>query len=321
MCSSLQDTLKEVFIWNNNPIPLSRENFAQAQCPEELLKIHNSPQNLYFQARFLACAQASAPYCFIQDDDYFIKPSIIRAMRARMEETNIMSLHLLPSHEMLFSQSSAIKVDSSIHTLFAWLGYGTMTSRSRAQEFIDLLVAVNATEDVFKMADNYFTILANGLPELWFDQNYELGGGTPFTVGVVGEERNNRHIVNAGVILDSLALRLAPESEVQFPYISLQTSSSATETMTRAACKDMPCIMETNIEAIPNLLDSTVSSASEIIAHTMRQFQALSTDSTERFLQCSPSFAVDVDPETSFCSASGELNLGKTEEISSFSSY
>ena len=48
-----------------------------------------------------------------------------------------------------------------------------------------------------KMADNYFAILSNRVPEIWFDQGIELAGGQPFTVGVEGDERNNRHIVSA----------------------------------------------------------------------------------------------------------------------------
>ena len=46
-----------------------------------------------------------------------------------------------------------------------------------------------------KMADNYYTILSNRVPEVWFDQGIELGGGEPFTVGVEGNERNAKHIV------------------------------------------------------------------------------------------------------------------------------
>lgn len=47
-----------------------------------------------------------------------------------------------------------------------------------------------------KMADNYYTILSNRVPEVWFDQGVELGGGQPFTVGVEGDERNDRHVVS-----------------------------------------------------------------------------------------------------------------------------
>jgi hypothetical protein len=116
-------------------------------------------------------------------------------MRGRIAESERTTIHLLPVHEVLYSTLSTIRAGSSIHTLFAWLGYGTMVERSQIQDFLNLLRTVNATDDALKMADNYFTVLSNRLPELWFDQNHELGGGTPFTVGAVGEERNKRHIV------------------------------------------------------------------------------------------------------------------------------
>lgn len=122
-------------------------------------------------------------------------------MRARIAETQTTSLHLLPPHEMLYSRLSTIKIDPTVHTLFAWLGYGTIMKRSEVQNFMDLLKALNANQDILKMADNYFTVLSNRLPELWFDQTRELGGGTPFTVGAVGEERNNHHIVSCSVML------------------------------------------------------------------------------------------------------------------------
>lgn len=118
-------------------------------------------------------------------------------MRARIAESRHGAIFLLPAHEMLYSTLSTIRAGPSIQALFAWLGYGVMVESSQIQDFLSLLRAINATEDVLRMADNYFTILSNRLPELWFDQNYELGGGTPFTVGTVGEERNKRHIVRS----------------------------------------------------------------------------------------------------------------------------
>ena len=127
-------------------------------------------------------------------------------MRARMAEAQTTSLHLLPPHEMLYSRLSTIKIDPTVHTLFAWLGYGTIMRRSEVQNFMYLFKALNATEDILKMADNYFTVLSNRLPELWFDQSHELGGGTPFTVGAAGEERNNHHIVSRQVSLCTILL-------------------------------------------------------------------------------------------------------------------
>jgi hypothetical protein len=70
-----------------------------------------------------------------------------------------------------------------------------MIPRSRVVEFLNLLYALNVTNDELNMADNYFTILSNTFTETWFDQGVELGGGQPFSVGVEGDERNKRHIV------------------------------------------------------------------------------------------------------------------------------
>lgn len=270
-----------------------------------MLNIYNSPQNSYFQARFLACARASTPYCFTQDDDYFIEPSIIRTMRARMAEAQTTSLHLLPPHEMLYSRLSTIRIDPTVHTLFAWLGYGTIMRRSEAQNFMYLFKALNATEDILKMADNYFTVLSNRLPELWFDQSHELGGGTPFTVGAAGEERNNHHIANAGSILDSLAITMGHSSRKDYHYVSLPTSSLYADTLiARAACSDISCVLETNIELLPPTVEDDISSASEIINYIRSRFDVLGTGTIEHYLQCSPSFAVDANSQTSFCSAS-----------------
>ncbi|KAF9454170.1 hypothetical protein P691DRAFT_656895 [Macrolepiota fuliginosa MF-IS2] len=304
MCTSLQDTLAEVLIWNNNPQPLISEDFAEAHCPGRMLNIYNSPENVYFQARFFGCTHANTRFCFIQDDDYFIQPSIIRAMRARMSETQSTSLHLLPSHEVLYSRSSTIRIDSSIHTLFAWLGYGSMMERSQAQEFLDLLQTINATEDIFRMADNYFTILSNRVPELWFDQNHELGGGTPFTVGTLGEERNNNHIINAGLILDSLVQTFSQDVALGYPYISIPTPFTQELPITRAVCFDTSCVMETNIKLLPMLPNESVTSASDVINHTAERFSALGNEAMERYLEFPPSSAVDGNSTTSFRSVS-----------------
>ena len=81
----LEGTISEVFIWNNSPrqityevcisfwfLPLVHQLTWDSQemkntgCRKSQLRIHNAPANLLFQARFMACAQASTPYCFIQ---------------------------------------------------------------------------------------------------------------------------------------------------------------------------------------------------------------------------------------------------------------
>ena len=97
---------------------------------------------------------------------------------------------------MLLSQLRTISVGQKIHTTFAWLGYGTIIRRLQAIEFLSLLSQLELSGEERKMADNYFTILSNTIPERWFDAGVGLGGGQAFTVGQEGDERNNRHIVN-----------------------------------------------------------------------------------------------------------------------------
>lgn len=190
---------------------------AARRCKQKL-RIHNSPANLYFEARYIACAQARTPYCFVQvwpflhfpfstvdqlwgfspfsqDDDYLIWPEIINTLRHQIAQSTRSRIHLLPSHEVLSSDLRRIRTDSGIHTSFAWLGHGTIIRRSEAVEFMKLMKFLNVTKDELKMSDNYFTILSNTYSDVWFDQGLELGGGQPFTVGSEGDERNNYYIV------------------------------------------------------------------------------------------------------------------------------
>lgn len=71
-----------------------------------------------------------------------------------------------------------------------------MMHRTKTEEFLALLRRLRVPPDEMKMADNYFAILSNRVPETWFDQDFGLGGGHAFTVGSDGEERNKKHIVS-----------------------------------------------------------------------------------------------------------------------------
>ena len=92
---------------------------------------------------------------------------------------------------------SAGAAQPAIHTGFAWLGHGAFLHRSEAVDFLHLMRLLKTSDPEMQMADNYYTVLGNRVPEMWFDQGVELGGGQPFTVGTEGDERNNRHIVRA----------------------------------------------------------------------------------------------------------------------------
>lgn len=84
----LNDVVAELFIWNNNPNvtltekvgdlaffsnnekkcqpDLNVQTFGESGCPGSKLRIFNSPTNELFKARYLACSQSRAPYCFTQ---------------------------------------------------------------------------------------------------------------------------------------------------------------------------------------------------------------------------------------------------------------
>lgn len=124
---------------------------------------------------------------------------VVYALHARIRDAKRPhTIHLLPPHEHLSSTLREIHVDGPVpvHTSFAWLGHGTILHRSEATAFLALMRLVNASGSEMKMADNYYTVLSNRMPEIWLDQGIELGGGQPFTVGTEGDDRNKRHIVS-----------------------------------------------------------------------------------------------------------------------------
>ncbi|TFK41825.1 hypothetical protein BDQ12DRAFT_645075 [Crucibulum laeve] len=298
LCQNLlNDVVDSVFIWNNSPKSLTEEDFASAKCPPRKLRIHNSPFNLYFQARFIACARSVTRYCFIQDDDYLVLPEVIRTLRYRISEARIPGIYLLPAHEMLSSQLRTVRVDDAILTSFAWLGHGAIIKRDRAIKFLLLLKRLNLTEDEFKMADNYFAILSNTLAETWFDQGIELGGGQPFTVGVEGDERNNRHIRRAGELLDSIAL--AKESDSNMPYIS-RTAPSHFLRLSRSPCREIVCLFETSIELLPRFIQPDTSSAKNILKLETSHLLALGLEGRRFYSDFPPSHAVDGRADTAF---------------------
>jgi hypothetical protein len=97
---------------------------------------------------------------------------------------------------MLATSLRTVQVPSkNIHTSSAWLGHGALIPKSKAIQFLSLMNYLNASDKEMQMADNYFTILSNKVPEAWFDHGIELGGGQPFTVGREGDERNMKHTV------------------------------------------------------------------------------------------------------------------------------
>ncbi|KAL4069838.1 hypothetical protein V8B97DRAFT_640234 [Scleroderma yunnanense] len=302
---SLQDIIAEVFIWNNSPQELNYEVRSCCGCPKAKLRLYNSPRNLYFYARFLACTQARTPFCFVQDDDYLVLPQIVRSLEYRITNSPQTVLHLLPAHEHLSSRLRTVTTSSGVHTGFAWLGHGTMLSKKRALDFVSLLRFLDMPQDEVQMADNYFTILGNQIPEIWFDHGIELGGGQPFTIGQEGHERNQRHIKKACAYLDRLVSAMhgisQPTTLEVHPFVEV-TTGIAQWSINRTPCLASLCLLETNV----HLLDDEPPRG-HIAADLMtfeEQYFRTNPETLFTYTRYSLSRAVDGIPATEFRSPS-----------------
>ncbi|KAL7285568.1 hypothetical protein ACG7TL_000672 [Trametes sanguinea] len=277
LCSPwLDNTIAQVFIWNNSPRRLKYE-----------------------------------------DDDYLVRSEIIQSLRARIGQSGgSKAIHLLPPHEHLSTTLREIHVKTpedthlaDVHTSFAWLGHGTILHRSEAQQFLSLLWHLKVTDDEMKMADNFFTVLSNRIPEVWFDQGFELGGGQPFTAGSEGDERNKNYTLRATRYLESLthcgraSCDAVPDTVTEQarpspPYVTLDRSHAPNDRM-RAACRGSACVLETNIRLLPDNVSHTALNVSDILALERRNRDLLSA-SEENYVRHPPSNAVDMLAETVF---------------------
>ncbi|KIJ22007.1 hypothetical protein PAXINDRAFT_124419, partial [Paxillus involutus ATCC 200175] len=280
--------------------------FSNAQCDTRKLRIENSPQNLYFYARFLACTKVSTPYCFIQDDDYIILPEVIKTLRARMQESLQSGIYLLPPHEHLSSRLRTTITRTGVHTGFAWLGHGAMIRKQRALEFVSLLhhdsLAMN-WEDI-KMADNYFTILSNEVPEIWFDQGIELGGGQPFTIGREGDERNRRHIENACRYLDRIIARQSDAAQLNnarvtngLGFVDMSNNfEHHSQPINRAPGLGTPFLIETNIKLLPEDITPNCDAAAGLLENEKSGSELMAQNAISHYQNHPLSFAVDGIP-------------------------
>lgn len=270
----------------------------------------------------------------LQDDDYLVHSEIIEALHARLDRPEAPNaIHLLPPHEHLSTSLREIHVPapdtshlSDIHTSFAWLGHGMMMKRAEAQNFLNLLRLIKAAPDEMKMADNFFTLLSNRVPEVWFDQGFELGGGQPFTAGSEGDERNKNFTVSsihsgacysrlidiqlrATRYLESLAhcgqascegpTSADQQRKPRLPYTTLDHSYQPTSWI-HSACRGPACVLDTNIRILPEEVSHTANNISDILALEAKNIEVLGDSGKENYLQHSPSNAVDMKPDTVF---------------------
>jgi hypothetical protein len=214
-------------------------------------------------------------------------------------------IYLLPPHEHLSSvlrRTFAPRAPPHVvHTSFAWLGHGALVPRADAAAFLALLHALNASATELRMADNYFALLANRIPEAWLDQGIELGGGQPFTVGSEGDERNKRHFRRAAEFLDQIS-GCRGEDCSAWTYANLSAVIAPgveRDRLTKAACRGRFCVLETNIRLLPEL-DHIADRAQDVLEVETRNTAALGGDGHLRYVDFALSHAVDGSLTTAF---------------------
>ncbi|KAH8835570.1 hypothetical protein DL96DRAFT_1574775 [Flagelloscypha sp. PMI_526] len=296
LCHELDDFLEGIIVWNNNPSQdVTKQDFAP-NC-RALLTIFNSPSNEFFKARYLACASTSSDYCFFQDDDFLVQPSVIRTMRA--SNTKLLSpIYLAPPHEAMTSRLRTVIVGETVHTSMAWLGYGSLVSKSAVLEFLELMNSLNMTEEEQKMADNYFSILKNELPEVWTvvpPMLTELGGGQAFTVGSDGDKRNAIHMLKAAAYLDNILKSGTPKSS----FVHMLPEISHNPYVLRTPCANNTCLVEFS-QARPSISGIQPRGAQDILNLEESQMNRVSVHWMENTLVKSLSHAVDGDLHSAF---------------------
>ncbi|GAA5849348.1 hypothetical protein JCM9279_006456 [Rhodotorula babjevae] len=155
-----------VLVWNNNPdVVLSPQTFAKSRCPAGKLRIYNSPRNLFFLARYLACAHSTTPHCFFQDDDWVVQP--LRALYSQFSRDPEGPVVVHTSREVatLYGLEWCF-YNNPLHTCFAWVGTGAFTSRAHVERFLALTGSGDAAygRDELAHADNSFTTMLNEPP-------------------------------------------------------------------------------------------------------------------------------------------------------------
>ncbi|KAL1914982.1 uncharacterized protein VTP21DRAFT_7687 [Calcarisporiella thermophila] len=175
------EMFKTIMIWNNNQnVHLTREMFAK-HCPSKV-EVYNSPGNMLFIARYMACSMASTPYCFFQDDDWLVKN--LRSMYANF----LRSPHLVhtDTNERVYSATwrwCFFDDAVNLHTCFSWVGTGAFVSRENVVRFMRLASETQMDPTEFAYGDMYFTTYMNQPPYQLENDLVELPQYKAFSAG------------------------------------------------------------------------------------------------------------------------------------------
>ncbi|KAG0001619.1 hypothetical protein BGZ65_003330 [Modicella reniformis] len=238
---------KEVMIWNNKvDVHLEEKMF---NCPK--VRVYNSPDNLFFVARYMACAMASSPYCYFQDDDW--KIFYLRSMYANFlrfpqflhTDTNS-DVWALTNWRWCFFEA---EVD--MHACFSWLGTGSMATRENVVKFLKLSSIAEMDPLEFAYGDMYFSTFLNQVP--YQLENYLMELVDPakdqaaFSKGSEGKTRNKLYMHKAAQKLWEGLKRNDPAFERE------ELHPTYLERDVRSPCADDRCLVISNKHPFPDV--------------------------------------------------------------------
>ncbi|KAJ1307746.1 hypothetical protein OPQ81_001833 [Rhizoctonia solani] len=278
LCNDLlRDTISSVIVWNNSPTQLEPADFG---ISDGRLKIINSEENLFFQARFLACLEAEGEWCLVQDDDYLVSIESIKALRkyASLYHTQH-PIHLLPPHEHLSTTLRTLTHSPSHIASFAWLGHGALLTKSHARAFLDVLRNESGgQEHIMQMADNFFSILLNRAADVWVDRGLHLGGEeVAFTVGAEGDARNWYYIAIAEKYLEEIVSRGEPNG------FTVLGDKAEEEPVVRSPCRGG--LWSTNVLMLPPNVFEAGRMALDLRSADISRRSALGEEDAKRYIQ------------------------------------
>ncbi|KAF9430670.1 hypothetical protein BGZ94_005100 [Podila epigama] len=238
------DMFKEIMIWNNNvEVHIEEKMF---NCSK--VRVYNSPANLFFVARYMACAMASSPYCYFQDDDWHIHH--LRSFYANF----LRFPHLLHTDtrsdvwSMTNWQWCFFEDAVNMHSCFSWLGTGAWTTRDGVVKFLKQATVTEMTPLEFAYGDMYYSTFLNQVPyqlENHLDELEEESTG--FSKGKEGKDRNKLYMHIAAQKLWDALVRKDPEFEQE------ELHPRYNERDVRSPCDDDRCLLISNKNPFPDI--------------------------------------------------------------------
>ncbi|KAH8555979.1 hypothetical protein BGW37DRAFT_479329 [Umbelopsis sp. PMI_123] len=241
------DMFQNIMVWNNNgAVNLTSTMLATPSCPSSKILIYNSPGNMHFIARYMACAMAQTPYCYFQDDDWIIQhlrsmyANFLRSPHLVHTDTNA-DVYSLTNWKWCFFNKPI-----DLHTCFSWVGTGAFASRETVVKFLKLAAVTDMDPLEFAYGDMYFTTYMNQPPYQIQNDLRELPQENAFSAGD-GRIRNKIYMHKA---LARMMDHLKSDSDV---FQRSEVSPTLYERDIRAPCHDDRCLMMTNKHAFPDV--------------------------------------------------------------------